>query len=40
MVEVVVDEFDPRWWADYRRDLERRFDQEQIHARALALELI
>ena len=40
MVEVVVDEFDPRWWEQYRQDLERRFDQEQIHARALALELI
>ena len=40
MVEVVVDEFDPQWWEQYRQDLERRFDQEQIHARALALELI
>jgi hypothetical protein len=40
MVEVVVDEFDPRWWQQYRRDLERRFDQEEVHARALALELI
>lgn len=40
MVEVVVDDFDSRWWEAYRRDLERRFDQQQIHARALALELI
>ena len=40
MVEVVVDTFDPRWWESYRQDLERRFDQEKIHARALALELI
>lgn len=40
MVEVVVEEFDPRWWEQYRQDLERRFGQEQIHARALAMELI
>jgi hypothetical protein len=40
MVEVVVDEFDPQWWEAYRVDLERRFGQEQIHARALAMELI
>ena len=40
MVEVVVEEFDPRWWEQYRHDLERRFRQEQIHARALAMELI
>ena len=40
MVEVVVDEFDPRWWEHYRQALERRFDQQEIHARALALELI
>ena len=40
MIEVVVEEFEPRWWEDYRKELERRFDQEQIHARALAMELI
>lgn len=40
MIEVVVQEFDPRWWERYRQELERRFDQEQIHARALAMELI
>ncbi|HET9267413.1 MAG TPA: hypothetical protein VFO31_04590 [Vicinamibacterales bacterium] len=40
MVEVVVDEFDPRWWQKYRQELERRFGQDEIHARALAMELI
>jgi hypothetical protein len=40
MVEVVVENFDREWWASYRRDLEARFEQEEIHARALALELI
>jgi hypothetical protein len=40
MVEVVVEAFDPRWWEEYRREIERRFGQEQIHARALRMELI
>ena len=40
MVEVVVDDFDPAWWERYRRQLETRFDQEKVHARALAMELI
>ena len=40
MVEVVVDEFDPQWWEQYRREIERRFGQEAIHARALAIALI
>lgn len=40
MVEVVVEEFDREWWASYRQQLERRFGQEEVHARALVLELI
>jgi len=40
MIEVVVDDFDRGWWAAYREQLEARFDQEVVHARALALELI
>ena len=40
MVEVVVDVFDREWWAAYRQQLERRFGQEEVHARALAMELI
>jgi hypothetical protein len=40
MVEVVVETLDRAWWAAYRRDLEHRFDQEAIHARALAVERI
>ena len=40
MIEVVVEEFDPRWWEEYRKDLERRFGQEEVHARALAMEQI
>ena len=40
MVEVVVDAFDPDWWAAYRKQLETRFEQEEVHVRALPMELI
>ena len=40
MVEVVVDVFDREWWAAYRERLEQRFGQEEVHARALAMEQI
>ena len=35
VVEVMVDEADGRWWADYRMRLEGRFRQETILIRAL-----
>jgi hypothetical protein len=40
MVEVVVDIFDGEWWAQYREQLEQWFDQEEVHARAIAIEQI
>jgi hypothetical protein len=40
MVEVVVDAFDRDWWTCYRDRLARRFDQDEIHARAMAVERI
>ena len=40
MVEVVVDAFERDWWTQYRDSLARRFDQEEIHARAVAIERI
>jgi hypothetical protein len=40
MVEVVVDTFDREWWTMYREQLEQRFDQEEIHARAVAIDRI
>ena len=40
MVEVVVEGFDREWWAAYREQLEARFGQEEVHVRALAMELI
>jgi hypothetical protein len=40
MVEVVVEVFDREWWTTYREQLERRFGQEEVHARALPMEQI
>lgn len=40
MVEVVVEVLDREWWAGYREELERRFGQEEVHARALPVEKI
>lgn len=38
VVEVMVEELDRGWWKDYRRDLERRFKQEEVVIRAHATE--
>lgn len=40
MVEVVVEAFDRNWWVGYRKELATRFGQEEVHARALAMEQI
>ena len=40
MLEVVVDVFDREWWSQYREQLEQWFDQEEVHARAIAIEQI
>ena len=40
MVEVVSETFDRDWWQRYRECLEQRFGQEEVHARALAIERI
>jgi hypothetical protein len=40
MIEVVVEVFDREWWARYREQLETRFGQEEVLARALAMERI
>ena len=37
LFEVVVDALDAGWWADFRRTLEREFDQDAILVRALAM---
>ena len=38
LVEVMAAELDRAWWADYRRTLEARFEQEELMIRALAVE--
>lgn len=40
MIEVVVEAFDREWWSQYRAELERRFGQEEVHARAVPIERI
>jgi len=40
MIEVVSEGLDREWWARYREGLEQRFGQEEVHARALAIERI
>jgi len=38
VVEVMTDELDRGWWSEYRRTLEHRFEQQEIVARASAVE--
>ncbi|WOC78565.1 hypothetical protein RTE98_19475 [Stutzerimonas frequens] len=38
--EVMVDELDRDWWAQYRADLERRFRQKSLVVRAHGLTLL
>jgi hypothetical protein len=40
MVEVEVEELDREWWARFREQLERDFNQETILARAIPIEKI
>lgn len=35
LFEVMTTDLDRGWWANYRRELEQRFDQEEILMRAL-----
>jgi hypothetical protein len=38
LVEVMAPELDRGWWANYRRTLEARFEQEELMIRAVATE--
>ena len=40
MIEVVSENLDRDWWTQYRERLEQRFGQEEVHARAVAIERI
>ena len=38
LFEVMADHVDHGWWAHYRAELERRFDQDEVLIRATAVE--
>jgi hypothetical protein len=38
--EVMTDDLDRVWWSGFRKDLERRFRQENVVVRALTSTLI
>lgn len=38
LFEVMADQVDHGWWNNYRAVLERRFDQDEVLARATAVE--
>src|ERR1044071_5117363 len=40
VMEVMVDGLDRKWWAAFRRSLEKTFRQEQIVARAQLIDLL
>ena len=40
MVEVVTGTFDRTWWRCYATRLAKRFGQDQIHIRALAIQTL
>ena len=40
MVEVVADTFDRRWWREYAARLADRFGQDEIHVRAMPIEVL
>ncbi|MBM3095777.1 hypothetical protein GFB56_34295 [Ensifer sp. T173] len=37
IAEVMAVELDQNWWADYRKELERRFKQDEIVVRAVSM---
>lgn len=39
MVEVVADGFDRAWWRAYSDTLAKRFSQDEIHVRAIVIEM-
>lgn len=38
LVEVMAESLEPAWWAAYRKELEARFDQDEIMIRAIAMQ--
>ncbi len=39
MVEVIAGEFDKPWWRQYRQLLAERFEQREVHIRALSIDV-
>jgi hypothetical protein len=39
MVEVLATDFDRPWWRVYRQKLAERFDQDEVHIRAVPAEV-
>lgn len=39
LVEVVVEAFDRAWWREYAGELARRFGQDEVLVRAIAIEV-
>jgi hypothetical protein len=40
MVEVLVESFDRSWWRTYARTLAERFQQDEMHIRAMPVEVL
>lgn len=40
LIEVMVERFEPAWWAAYRRELEQAFRQDEIVVRVLGCERV
>ena len=40
MVEVVTERFDRAWWRTYSAKLAQRFAQDEMHVRAVAIEVL
>jgi hypothetical protein len=40
LIEVMVQRFEPEWWAAYRRELEQAFRQDEIVVRVLGCERV
>ncbi|HUQ73268.1 MAG TPA: hypothetical protein VM183_00975 [Burkholderiales bacterium] len=40
VVEVMVSKLNRKWWAKYRRELEKRLDQEELIVRAHKVECL
>lgn len=38
--EVIAERLEPRWWADYRKVLEQRFDQQELMVRSNEIRLL